>query len=56
MKTLIALCLLALMLAGCSSGPASSRTSDCRLVAERSGDTMAYGDCMRGTQVNKSGF
>ncbi|CAN0570714.1 unnamed protein product [Ectocarpus sp. 12 AP-2014] len=56
MKTLIALCVLAFMLAGCSSGPASSRTADCRAVAERSGDTMAYGDCMRGTQVNKAGF
>ena len=56
MKTLIFLCLVTLLLAGCSSGPTSSRTSDCRQLAEESGDTMAYGDCMRGTQVNKSGF
>ena len=56
MKSLIILCLFAFMLAGCSTGPTSSRTSDCRDVAERSGDTMAYGDCMRGTQINKSGF
>lgn len=56
MKTLTSLCLLTLMLAGCSSGPSSSRTADCREVAEKMGDTMAYGDCMRGTQINKSGF
>ncbi|MDQ7730192.1 hypothetical protein [Halomonas sp. SpR8] len=56
MKTLITLCLVTFILAGCSSGPTSSRTADCRKVAERSGDTMAYGDCMRGTQINKSGF
>nr|WP_290826142.1 hypothetical protein [Halomonas sp.] len=56
MKTLISLCLLAFVLAGCSSGPSSSRTADCRQVSEQSGDTMAYGDCIRGTQVNRSGF
>lgn len=49
MRTLIGLCLLALILTGCSSGPTSSRTSDCRVEAERSGDTKAYGDCIRGT-------
>lgn len=56
MKALIPLCLIAVLLAGCSSGPSSSRTADCREVAEKMGDTMAYGDCMRGTKINKSGF
>lgn len=56
MKALIALCLVAFTLAGCSSGPTSSRTADCRQLAEEAGDTMVYGDCIRGTQVNKAGF
>lgn len=56
MKTLIALCLITFTLAGCSSGPTSSRTADCRQLAEEAGDTMVYGDCIRGTQVNKAGF
>ncbi len=56
MKTLIPLFLIAALLAGCSSGPSSSRTADCREVAEKMGDRMAYGDCMRGTQINTSGF
>lgn len=56
MKTLIWLCLLTFMLVGCSSGPTSSRTADCRQLAEEMGDTMVYGDCMRGTKINKSGF
>lgn len=56
MKTLISLCLLLFILAGCSTGPSSSRTADCRKLAEETGDTMACGDCIRGTQVNKAGF
>lgn len=56
MKALISLCLLTAMLAGCSTGPTSSRTADCRQLAEEAGDTMVYGDCIRGTQVNKTGF
>lgn len=56
MKALTALCLLTLILTGCSSGPTSSRTADCRQLAEEAGDTMVYGDCIRGTQVNKAGF
>ncbi len=56
MKTFTTFCLLTFMLAGCSSGPTSSRTADCRQLAEEAGDTMVYGDCMRGTQINKSGF
>ncbi|MCH4813156.1 hypothetical protein [Vreelandella neptunia] len=56
MKTFLPLCLVAFMLAGCSSGPTSSRTADCRQLAEEAGDTMVYGDCIRGTQVNKAGF
>lgn len=56
MKALFALCLLTVLLAGCSSGPTSSRTADCRQLAEEAGDTMVYGDCIRGTQVNKAGF
>lgn len=56
MKALIALSLLIFILAGCSSGPTSSRTADCRQLAEEAGDTMVYGDCIRGTQVNKAGF
>jgi uncharacterized lipoprotein YajG len=56
MKSLITLCLLVFMLAGCSSGPTSSRTADCRQLAEETGDTMAYGDCIRGTQINKSSY
>ncbi|MBT2774090.1 hypothetical protein J7J47_17845 [Halomonas sp. ISL-60] len=56
MKALIALCLFTFVLAGCSSGPTSSRTADCRQLAEEAGDTMVYGDCIRGTQVNKAGF
>ena len=55
MKILTALCLLIFILAGCSTDPTSSRTADCRKLAEESGDTMAYGDCIRGTQVNKAG-
>jgi hypothetical protein len=56
MKTLICMGLLTIILAGCSSGPTSSRTADCRQLAEQAGDTMAYGDCIRGTQINRSGF
>tara|TARA_R110001606_G_scaffold155120_2_gene296948 strand:- start:11 stop:217 length:207 start_codon:yes stop_codon:yes gene_type:complete len=56
MKALIALCLGTFILAGCSAGPTSSRTADCRQLAEEAGDTMVYGDCIRGTQVNKAGF
>lgn len=56
MKSLFVLCLMTIMLAGCSSGPTSTRTADCREVAENSGDTMAYGDCMRGTRVNQAGY
>lgn len=56
MKALIALCLIIFIIAGCSSGPTSSRTADCRQLAEEAGDTMVYGDCIRGTQVNKAGF
>ncbi|WP_170938590.1 hypothetical protein [Halomonas campaniensis] len=56
MKALIALCLIIFIIAGCSSGPTSSRTADCRQLAEEAGDNMVYGDCIRGTQVNKAGF
>jgi hypothetical protein len=56
MKALIALCQVTFILAGCSSGPTSSRTADCRQLAEKAGDTMVYGDGIRGTQVNKAGF
>lgn len=56
MKALIAFCQVTFIHAGCSSGPTSSRTADCRQLAEKAGDTMVYGDCIRGTQVNKAGF
>ncbi|MFG6666597.1 hypothetical protein ACGK9R_05770 [Halomonas sp. HNIBRBA4712] len=53
MKVMFAMGLVALMLvtAGCASGPTSSRSADCRKQAEQMGDTMHYGDCMRGTRT-----
>ncbi|WP_249975699.1 hypothetical protein [Vreelandella olivaria] len=55
--TAISLATLLIVLSGCSpSSVSSSRTADCRQLAEETGDTLAYGDCIRGTSVNRSGF
>ncbi|WP_447553055.1 hypothetical protein [Vreelandella sp. EE22] len=53
MKSMLALSLVAALLvsAGCSSSPNSSRSADCRKQAEQMGDTMHYGDCLRGTRT-----
>lgn len=54
--TVMGLAVLLLIVTGCASSPTSSRTAECRQVAEKAGDTMAYGDCIRGTQINQSGL
>ncbi|WP_447955623.1 hypothetical protein [Vreelandella sp. EE7] len=56
MKYMVTLGLVAMMLmsAGCSSnGASSSRSADCRKQAEAMGDTMHYGDCLRGTRTQQ---
>ncbi|MCP1314059.1 MULTISPECIES: hypothetical protein [unclassified Halomonas] len=57
MKHLLTLALIGVMLAsaGCASGPSSSRSAECRKQAEEMGDTMHYGDCLRGART-QSGF
>ncbi|MFI0471348.1 hypothetical protein ACGLWX_01355 [Halomonas sp. HMF6819] len=53
MKSMFALGLVAIMLvsAGCASGASSSRSAECRKQAEQLGDTMHYGDCLRGSRT-----